>query len=181
MQYGTLRFSIHAAAVNSEFSWVLLLFGYGLALENLAPKSQNTSLKKGEILTSEWIVYKHLAPSVKLPKTYHEKRLYHYWMNLECMKHSLRISCFYSLFRSFSYSQHYNLCWFFFPGCDLPKIKKNQKCTASGSDGATVPLWHQSLLNSQFQEDSQHLYRTHATSDVPRSPYHCSFQTQMPA
>lgn len=77
-QYGIVRFSIHEATVDFEFSWMLPWSGYG----HLNTWPQNVKIlsleKKKDLLTSERIVYKHLATSVKLPKTFHEKRLYHY-------------------------------------------------------------------------------------------------------
>lgn len=170
---------VHLDSQFMQHLWILSSAGcsLGLAMGTWKPGPKRSKYfpwnKKG-ILTSEWRVYKHLAPSANSMK-----KDYHYWMNLEFMKHSLRISCFYSLFLSFLYSQHYILCWLFFPGCNLPKIK-NKETYSQWVRFSTVPLWHRRLLNSQFQEDSQHLYRTHATSDVPRSPYNCSFQTQMP-
>lgn len=175
---------VHSDSQPMQQLWILSSAGCSLGLAmgtwKPGPKSQNTCLKKKkEILTSERIVYKRLAPSVKLPKTFHEKRpsLLNEFRVHETF---FKIYCLYSLFLSFSYSPTFYVD-FFFPHCNLPKIKNKQKGTTSGSYGATVPLWHQSPLNSQSQEDSQHLHRTHATADEPRSPYHCSFQTQMPA
>lgn len=111
-QYGVVRFSIHAASVNFEFSWMLPWSGYG-HLKTWPQNVKILSLEEKRIINIWTNIYKHLTLSVKLPKTFHEKRLYHYWMNLECTKHSWTISCFYSLFFNFSYSHHYILSWLF--------------------------------------------------------------------